>query len=136
MGRGLCGLIVKSLPARSQPWFSPCYTVSLDIFAQNTVIFVQFALTICMGPAEKYDVSEKNNHTSSKRINCCLRENLAIRKCLIWLDARKFSSAKTSTFTVYRPMYICFLTCSLIRYSYAPIIAGNVDSKDSRDSIF
>ena len=33
-------------------------------------------------------------------LNCYVRENLSAHKCQIGLDARKFSSAKLSTFTV------------------------------------
>ena len=50
--------------------------------------------------ARKYDVSENLNHYASNRIKCYVRENLPTRKCQIGLDARKYSSAKISTFTV------------------------------------
>ena len=50
--------------------------------------------------ARKYDVSEKINQNSTKRTNSYLRENFDAQKCLLWLDARKFSCAKISTFTV------------------------------------
>ena len=50
--------------------------------------------------AQKYDVSEKINQTSTERTNSYLRENLVARKCSLRLYARKFSYAKISTFTV------------------------------------
>ena len=50
--------------------------------------------------ARIYDVSEKINQTRTKRTNTYLREVLGARKCLLRLDARKFSCAKISTFTV------------------------------------
>ena len=50
--------------------------------------------------ARKYDVSEKMKHYRSNRINNKMRENLSTRKCHQGLDARKFSCAKISTFTV------------------------------------
>ena len=68
-------------------------TVNVDIFAQY--IFSRMALY-----ARKYDVSEKINQIGTKRTNSYLRENLVARKCLLRLDARKFSCAKISTFTV------------------------------------
>ena len=52
--------------------------------------------------ARKYDVSENINQNSAKRTNSYLRENLVARKCILRLDARKFSCAKINTFTVYR----------------------------------
>ena len=50
--------------------------------------------------ARKYDVSENLNHYRLDRIRYKMRENMSTRKGHIWLDARKFSCAKISTFTV------------------------------------
>ena len=61
-------------------------TVNVEIFAQY--IFSRMALCV-----RKYDVSENLNHY--------VRKNLSARKCQIGLDARKFSSTKISTFTVF-----------------------------------
>ena len=51
--------------------------------------------------ARKYDVSEKINQNSTKRTNSYLRNNSDAPNCLLWPDARKFSCAKISTFTVF-----------------------------------
>ena len=56
--------------------------------------------------ARKYDASEKIDQNSTKRSNCYLRENLVTRKCLLRLDARKYSCAKISTCTVHQ-YYLC-----------------------------
>ena len=45
-------------------------------------------------------MSENYYHNRINRINWYMRENLAARKCLLMLDARKFSCAKICTFTV------------------------------------
>ena len=50
--------------------------------------------------ARKFDVSENDNHNRTNRNIQHLRENLTVRIFLIGLDARKFSCAKISTFTV------------------------------------
>ena len=50
--------------------------------------------------ARKYDVSENLNHYRLDRIRYKMRENISTRNGHIWLDARKFSCAKISTFTV------------------------------------
>ena len=39
-------------------------------------------------------------HYGSNKINYKMGENLSTRKCHQWLDARKFSCAKISMFTV------------------------------------
>ena len=72
------------------------HTVNVEIFAQY--IFSRISrMALC---ARKYDVSENLNHYASNRIKCYVRENLSTRKCQMGLDARKYSSAKISTFTV------------------------------------
>ena len=50
--------------------------------------------------AQKYDVSENLNHNRLDRIRYKMCENMSTRKGHIWLDVRKFSCAKISTFTV------------------------------------
>ena len=72
------------------------YTVNVEIFAQY--IFSRISRRVL--EAQKYDVSEKINHYRADRVNCPMRENLSMRKCRLGLDARKFSCAKISTFTV------------------------------------
>ena len=69
------------------------HTVNVEIFSQY--IFSRISRSAL--DARKYDVSEKMKHYRSNRINYKMRENLSTRK---WLDARKFSCAKISTFTV------------------------------------
>ena len=49
----------------------------------------------------KFDVSENCYHNRTSRNNWYVQENLAVRICLLMLDARKFMCAKISTFTVY-----------------------------------
>ena len=51
--------------------------------------------------AQKYDVSESLNHYRLNGNRYKMRKNVSLRKCHIGLDARKFSAAKISTFTVY-----------------------------------
>ena len=51
--------------------------------------------------ARKYDVSENLNHYRLDGIRYKIRENVSTRKGHIGLDARKFSCAKISTFTVH-----------------------------------
>ena len=51
--------------------------------------------------ARKFDVSETYNHNRTNGNKQHMRENLTARIFLIDLDARKFSCAKISTFTVY-----------------------------------
>ena len=72
-------------------------TVNVEIFAQY--IFSRISRSAL--DARKYDVSEKMKHYRSNRINYKMHENLSTRKCHQGLDARKFSCAETSTFTVY-----------------------------------
>ena len=50
--------------------------------------------------ARKFDVSVNSNHNRTNRNKQHMRENLTARTCLMGLDARKFSCAKISTFTV------------------------------------
>ena len=50
--------------------------------------------------ARKFDVSENYNHNRTNRKKQDMREDLTAQLCLIGLDARKFSCAKISTFTV------------------------------------
>ena len=54
----------------------------------------------CIYSKRKIDVRENYNHDRTIRINWCVRENITTRICLLGLDARKYSSAKISTFTV------------------------------------
>ena len=61
-------------------------------------IFAHFSRMVSY--ARKYDVSENLNHYRLDRIRYKMRENMFTRKGHIWLDARKFSCAKISTFTV------------------------------------
>ena len=55
--------------------------------------------------ARKYNVSEKNNHYRLNRNTYLMREKKFTRKCLMGLDARKFSCTKRSTFTVVIGVY-------------------------------
>ena len=60
--------------------------------------------------ARKYDVSENLNHYRLDGIRHEMRENMSTRKGHIGLDARKFSCAKISTFTVvlvFRSKAVC-----------------------------
>ena len=66
----------------------------------NVEIFAQYIISRRVLGALKYDVSEKINHYGASRNNCYMRENLSARKGHLGPDARKFSSAKVSTFTV------------------------------------
>ena len=70
--------------------------MNIEIFAQY--IFSRISRSAL--DARKYDVSEKMKHYRSNRINYEIRENLSTRKCHQGLDARKFSCAKISAFTV------------------------------------
>ena len=85
-------------------------TVNVEISAQY--IFSRISrMALC---ARKYDVSEKINQTRTKRTNIYLREILVARKCLLRLDARKFSCAKISTFTVLVYLHLhCIVNSSL-----------------------
>ena len=49
----------------------------------------------------KIDVGENYYHNRTNRINWYVRENLPARKCLLMLDARKFTCAKICTLTVH-----------------------------------
>ena len=71
------------------------------IFENNFEYCIDLTFSRMALYARKYDVSEKINQSSTKRTNRNLRENLVARKCPLRLDARKFSCAKISTFTVY-----------------------------------
>ena len=73
------------------------------IWASNTVdveIFAQYIFSRRAIVAQKFDVSENYNHNRTIRINWWVRENIAAGVCFVGLDARKYSSAKISTFTV------------------------------------
>ena len=72
------------------------YTVNVDIFAED--IFSRISRRA--SDARKFDVSENYNHNRTNRNKQHMRENLTAQICLIGLDARKFSCAKISTFTV------------------------------------
>ena len=77
-------------------WSSKINTVDVEIFAQY--IFSRISRRAV--DARKVDVSENYNHNRTIRINWYVRENIAARVCFQGLDARKYSSAKISTFTV------------------------------------
>ena len=66
----------------------------------NVEIFAQYIFSRMVSYARKYDVSENLNHYMLDRIRYKMRENISTRNGHIWLDARKFSCAKISTFTV------------------------------------
>ena len=70
--------------------------VNVDIFAQY-IFSPILDMALCVW---KFDVSEKINQNSTKRIKGYLREILVARKCLLRLDARKFRCTKISMFTV------------------------------------
>ena len=72
-------------------------TVNVEIFAQY--IFSRISRSALY--ARKYDVSEKMKHYRPNRIIYKMREHLSSRKYHQELDARKFSCAKISTFTVF-----------------------------------
>ena len=74
-----------------------CSTVNVEISAQ----YMFSPISRMASCARKYDVSEKIYQTRTKRTNSYLCEILVARKCLLRLDARKFSCAKISTFTVF-----------------------------------
>ena len=59
----------------------------------------------------KYDVSENLNHyrLNGTRYRYKMRENMSTRKCHIGLNARKFSRAKISTFTVDNKVIIFYI---------------------------
>ena len=78
------------------------YTVNVEIFAQDIFsCILRRALD-----ARKFDVSENYNHNRTNRNNQHMRETLTAQICLIGLDARKFSCAKISTFTVFNILLI------------------------------
>ena len=54
---------------------------------------------------ENVNVSENYYHNRTNRINWHMRENQNTRIYSIGLDARKFSCAKISTFTVFNFLY-------------------------------
>ena len=69
-------------------------------------IFVQFIISrILQGfrrvlDAQKFGVSENYKYNKTSRTNCYVRERFITRICLLEVDARKFSCAKISMFTV------------------------------------
>ena len=75
-------------------------TVNVEIFAQ----YIFLRVSRMVSNARKYDVSENLNHYRLDGIRHKMRENMSTRKGHIGLDARKFSCAKISTFTV---IYCC-----------------------------
>ena len=78
-------------------FLSQLITVNVDIFAQYI-----FSRISCRAlDARKFHVNENYYHNRTNRIKWYMRENLAVRICLLMLDARKSSCAKICTFTVY-----------------------------------
>ena len=74
-----------------------------EVYAVNIEICAQYIFSCILRralDARKYDVSENYNHNRTNRNKQHMRENLTARICVIGLDARKFSCAKISTFTV------------------------------------
>ena len=71
-------------------------TVNVEIFAQ----YIFSRISRRASDARKFDVSENHYHKRTNRNKQHMRENLTARICLIGLDARRFSCAKISTFTV------------------------------------
>ena len=92
--------------ARQSIHLLPLCTVNVEIFAQY--IFSRLS--------RKYDVSANLNHYRLDGIRYKIRENVSTRKGHIGLDARKFSCAKISTFTV--PILCMEKMC-------APLISNN-----------
>ena len=76
--------------------FESQVTVNVEIFAQY--IFSRISGRAL--DARKLDVNENYYHNRTNRINWSMSENLAVRMCLLMLDARKVSCAKICTFTV------------------------------------
>ena len=68
-------------------------TVKVEILAQ----YIFSRISRMALDARKFDVSENYNHNRNKHH---MHKNLTARIFLIGLDARKFSCAKISTFTV------------------------------------
>ena len=73
------------------------YSVNVEIFAQ----YIFSRISRMALDARKFDVRENYNHNRTNRNKQHMRENLTARIFFIWLDARKFSCVKISTFTVY-----------------------------------
>ena len=73
------------------------FTVNVETFAQY--IFSRISRRALDAP--KFDVSEKFNQNRTNRNKQHMRKKLTARICVIGLDARKFSCAKISTFTVF-----------------------------------
>ena len=71
-------------------------TVNVEIFAQ----YIFSRISRMALDAQKFDVSENYNHNRTNGNKQHMRENLTAQIFLIDLDARKFSCAKISTFTV------------------------------------
>ena len=70
--------------------------------SQNTVnveIFAQYISCRALD-ARKFNVSEKINYNSTNRINCSWCEYLITQKCLLGFNAKEFSGANISKFTV------------------------------------
>ena len=96
-------------------------TVNVEIFAHY--IFLRISRMVSY--AQKYDVSENLNHYRLDRIRYKMRENMTTRKGHIWLDARKFSCAKISTFTVIKTSAFRFL-------KYIPVVLYSRDHASHR----
>ena len=90
-----CGLYLVAARLTHPPQLS-LYTANVEIFAQ----YIFSRILRMVSYARKYDVSENLNHYRLDRIRYKMRENISTRNGHIWLDARKFSCAKISTFTV------------------------------------
>ena len=84
---------VKFVPMRLQL----SDTVNVEIFGQ----YIFSRISRMVSDARKYDMSENLNHYRLNGIRYKIRQNMSTRKCHKGLDARKFSSAKISTFTVF-----------------------------------
>ena len=92
-------------------------TGEVKLTSLNVETFAQYIFSRILRQtldARKCGVSEKINHTSTKRINCYLRENLSTRKCLLGPGVRKFSSAKISKFTVSGACKLVTRKCLLV----------------------
>ena len=88
----------KSSLQRKQLSIPELYKCSLHTV--NVDIFVQYILSRMVSDTRKYDVSENLNHYRLNGIMYKMCKNMSTRKCYKGLDARKFSSANISTFTV------------------------------------
>ena len=90
--------------ANIEPVPTLIHTVNVEIYAQ----YIFSRISRMVPYARKYDVSENLNHYRLDGIRYKIRENMSTRKGHIRLDARKFSCAKISTFTVYKYNYFFY----------------------------